>query len=152
LGPGVWLSSVTAAVLGVALIAGSASACPAMTRCLAMVDRHLDRHVVGPAVRPAIRDAVRPAVVAHRATAAVILALPASAHSRVQRDDAFSLRERPTPGSGSDSATMWTKVRKQVDTHTPGFEQENRFTVKLSPLVIRAPSSTVPGVGFRGRF
>jgi hypothetical protein len=47
---------------------------------------------------------------------------------------------------------IWSVLRERVVSKLPSYEQDKRFTVVLSPVVVTMPSDTVPGVGIAGEF
>jgi hypothetical protein len=47
---------------------------------------------------------------------------------------------------------IWQVLRERVVSRLPSYEEERRFTVVLSPVVVSTPSDTVPGLGIAGDF
>jgi hypothetical protein len=47
---------------------------------------------------------------------------------------------------------IWRVLRDQVYSQLPRYEQKERFTLVLSPVVVTTPSDTIPGVGVAGDF
>lgn len=47
---------------------------------------------------------------------------------------------------------IWQVIETEVKGRLPRVEQDNTFSMVVSPVVVRSPSDTVPGVGLSGDF
>ncbi len=58
----------------------------------------------------------------------------------------------PEPTDALEVPWIWQVIETEVKGRLPRVEQDNRFSMVVSPVVVRSPSDTVPGVGLSGDF
>ncbi len=90
--------------------------------------------------------------IAHGATPRTAAMLDVrSAQLPADRGLTFDAPARPDPDA-VEMPWIWRVLRDQVYARMPRYEQPQRFTLVLSPVVVASPSDTVPGVGVAGNF
>ena len=121
------LACVTAMTMAPAL------ACPRNVRCL--VQQEVVAASEAPRTRPAPRipDVRRVQRVAPR--------------SRIT----FEAPKRLADGE-IEMPWIWQAVRERVVSKMPRYDEDKRFTLVLSPVVVTTPSDTIPGLGVAGDF
>ena len=58
--------------------------------------------------------------------------------------------EKPDPAE-VEMPWFWRALREQVHTRLPKYE-EQRFSLVVSPVIVKSPSDTIPGLGVGGVF
>ena len=128
---------VMAALVGVAL-ATPADACPAGTRCIAISTRSFETAAL-PVVRH-VSLAPRLAVEA-----------PADRYASLRS----SLSSFLPSGAHADADEMpwiWAVLASEVHRRMPRYERADQFSLVLSPVVVKMPTESTPGVGLSGAF
>lgn len=118
-----------------ALLLGTAApheahACPPLDACLV----HL---------RTTVRDAAAPASSAPESPPA----------ARVAELVRTPLRARPRLMPGEiEMPWIWKTLREQVYSRMPTYEESHELKIVLSPVVVKSPTDTIPGIGIAGDF
>jgi hypothetical protein len=113
---------------------GPALACPRQMLCVVELNRTAPEIAHAPTPSPSVA-----------ALDVRTVQLPAD------RGLTFEAPARPDPDA-VEMPWIWRVLRDQVYARMPRYEQPQRFTLVLSPVVVASPSDTVPGVGVAGNF
>lgn len=65
----------------------------------------------------------------------------------------LAMRERVERANPDEQLPwIWVVLRREVYTRLPHYERERKFSLVLSPVIVRSPTDSVPGVGVGGEF
>lgn len=136
---------VMAALVGVAL-ATPASACPQGTRCIAMSSNPSELTSVR-----TFETAARPVVRTVNLTMRHAVDTTADRYAPL-RSSLSTFHRVVLPADAVDMPWIWAVVASEVHSRLPRYEQADRFSMVLSPVVVTMPTESTPGVGLSGDF
>lgn len=138
--------AVMAGLVGVGLTA-PASACPQVTRCIAMASGMASpssirmQHMETPAARPPVR---------HLSLTVLLTASEDGNYSL--RRSLTSFRPAVIYAEDIEMPELWAVVATTVKAQLPRYETEESFSMVLSPVVVTMPTESTPGLGLSGDF
>jgi len=127
-----------------AAYATPAYACPQGARCIAML--------TSPADFTSVREVPAPPPPPRKIS---LTFLPASLpvdHLASLRSSLTSFEPTVRYPDDIEMPYLWAVVASEVRGHLPRYEDDHRFSMVLSPVVVTMPSESTPGLGLSGDF
>jgi len=133
-----------------ATFAAPADACPQGARCIAMLTTSAS--VSSVRVEQAV-SAPAPAPAPPRKISLELRVASPSIDRLASLRSSLSTFEPPVRYAGDiEMPALWAVVATEVRNHLPRYEDEDQFSMVLSPVVVTMPTETTPGLGLSGDF
>ncbi len=134
---------VMTGLLGAAF-ATPASACPQGARCIAMVTR--------PASFTSVRKDLSPPPPPRKISLTVRLAPPSADHLASLRSSLTTFEPTVHHAGDVEIPYFWAMVATEVVSHLPRYQDDDQFSMIVSPVVVSMPTESTPGLGLSGDF